>query len=157
MIISLDGNAGKFVCGHVTLHTVEFFKELQQKVEMFNVNVFNTKVIHDEAKLEWTPLMAPKSWRGSSLVEALSNKVQSEKVIGKDASLGKSVTALANSKVDPAVLVLAQEIVFLDELVRDVRELDANIFWIRHRSIKMEVLEIDGAKPSFFPGEDTVE
>ncbi len=25
-IIPLDGNAGKFVSGHVTLHTMEFFK-----------------------------------------------------------------------------------------------------------------------------------
>ncbi len=136
----LDGNADKFVSGHVTLHTVEFFKELQQKVEVFNANVFVTKVIHDEAKLESTLFVAPKSWHGSSFVEALSNKVQSEKVIGKDASLGKSVTALANFKVDPAILVSAQEIVFLDELVQDIRELDANIIRIRHRSVQIEVL-----------------
>jgi hypothetical protein len=78
------------------------------------------------------------AWK--QLVEALSNKAQSEKVIGKDASLGKSITALENFKVDPAILVLAREIVFLDELVRDVRELDANIFGIRHRSVQIEVL-----------------
>ena len=153
----MDGNADKFVSGHVTLHTVQFFKELQQKVEMFNANVFDTKIIHNEAKLELMPFMAPKSWHGSSFVEALSNKVQSEKVIGQDANLGKSVTALANFKVDPAILVLAQEIVFLDELVWDVRKLDANIFWIRHRSVQIEVLEINGAEPSSFPGEDTIE
>ncbi len=129
-----------------------FFKKLQQKVEMFNANVFNTKVIHDEAKLEWTPFVVPKSWRGSSFIEALSKKVQSEKVIGKVASLGKSVTALANFKVDPAISVSAREIVFLDELVWDVRELDANIFGIRHRSVQIEVLEINGAEPSSFPG-----
>ncbi len=103
------------------------------------------------------PFVAPKSWHGSSFIEALSNKARSEKVIGKDASLGKSVTALANFKVDPAILVSAQEIVFLDELVRDVRELDASIFGIRHRSVQIEVLEIDGAELSSFPGEDTVE
>ncbi len=51
--------------------------------------------------------MAPKSRRGSSFVEALSNEAQSEKVIGKDASLGRSVTALANFKVDPAVSISA--------------------------------------------------
>ncbi len=153
----MDGNAGKFVSGHVTLHTVEFFKELQQKVEIFNADVFDTKVIHNEAKLEWMPLMVPKSRHGNSFVEALSNKAQLEKVIGKDASLGKSVTALLNFKVDPAISVLAQEIVFLDELVWDVRKLDANIFWIRHRSVQIEVLEINGAEPSSFPGEDTIE
>jgi hypothetical protein len=101
----LDGNAGKFVSGHVTLHTMEFFKWLQKKVEMFNANVFDTKVIHDEAELEWTPFVVPKSRRGSSFVEDLGIEAQSEKVIGKDASLGKSITALANFKVDPAVSV----------------------------------------------------
>jgi hypothetical protein len=156
-IIPLDGNASKFVSGHVILHTVEFFKMLQQKVEMFNANVFDPKVIHDEAKLEWLPFMVPKSWHGSSFVEALSNEAQLEKIIGKEAILGKSVTSLANFKVDPAVSVLAQEIVFLDELVQDVRELDANIFWIRRRSVQIEVLEINGAEPSSFPGEDTIE
>ncbi len=104
---------------------------------MFNADVFDTKVIQDEAKLEWTPFMAPKSRHGSSFVEALSNEAQSEKVICKDASLGKSVTALANFKVDPAASVSAQEIVFLDELIQDVRELDVNIFWIRHRSVQI--------------------
>jgi hypothetical protein len=71
--------------------------------------------------------------------------------------LGKSITALANVKVDPAVLVLAREIVFSDEPIQDVRELDANIFWIRHRSVQIVVLEIDGAEPSSFSEEDTVE
>jgi hypothetical protein len=124
---------------------------------MFNANVFDTKVIHDEAELEWTPFVVPKSRCGSSFVEVLGNKARSEKVIGKDVSLGKSVTALANFKVDPAILVSAQEIVFLDELDRDVREFDANIFGIRHRSVQIEVLEINGAEQSSFPGENTVE
>jgi len=124
---------------------------------MINADIFHTKVIHNEAKLEWMPFVAPKSWHESSFVEALSNKARSEKVVGKDASLGKSVTALADFKVDPAVSILAREIVFLGELVRDVRELDANIFGIRHRSVQIEVLEINGAEPSSFPGEDTVE
>jgi hypothetical protein len=26
---------------------------------MFNANVFDTKVIHDEAKLEWMPFVVP--------------------------------------------------------------------------------------------------
>jgi hypothetical protein len=77
---------------------------------MFNANVFDTKVIHDKAELEWTPFVVPKTRSGSSFAEALSNEAQLEKVIGKDASLGKSVTALANFKVDPAVLVLAREV-----------------------------------------------
>ena len=49
---------------------------------MFNADVFDTKVIHDEVKLEWMPFMAPKSRSGSRFVEALSNESQSGKVIG---------------------------------------------------------------------------
>jgi hypothetical protein len=47
--------------------------------------------------------------------------------------------------------------VFIDELIRNVRDLDANIFWIGHRSIQVEILKGDGAKASTFLREDTVE
>jgi hypothetical protein len=124
---------------------------------MFNANVFDTKVIDNEVELEWTPFVVPKTQSESNFVEALSNEAQLEKDIDKYASLGKSETALANFKVNPAVLVLAQEVVFLDKLIWDIRDLDGNIFRIRHRRVQIEVLEIDGAEPSSFPGEDAVE
>jgi hypothetical protein len=94
------------------------------------------------------PFVVPKTRSGSSFVEALSNKVQLEKVIGKNASLGKSITALVNFKVDPTISVLAQEVVFFDKLIRDIRDLDVNIFRIRHRCVQIEVLEINDAEPS---------
>ncbi len=50
-----------------------------------------------------------------------------------------------------------RDCIFLDELARDVRELDANIFRIKHRNVQIEVLEINGAELSSFLGEDTVE
>ena len=71
--------------------------------------------------------------------------------------MGKAITTLANFEVDPAIAVTTSEVVFLDEFIRDVGELDAHILRIRHRSVKVEVLEINGAKLSAFPGEDTVE
>jgi hypothetical protein len=58
---------------------------------------------------------------------------------------------------DPAISVLAREVVFLDEFIWDVRELDANIFRLEHRHVKVEVLEVDGAEPGAFPGEHAVE
>ena len=59
--------------------------------------------------------------------------------------------------LDPAVAVATGEVVFTDEFIRDVSELDANIFRIRHGSIKIEVLEVNGAEVCTLPGEDTVE
>ncbi len=101
--------------------------------------------------------MAPETRCGSSFIEALSNEAGSKKVIGKDAGLGKSVTALANFKIDPAVLVATNKVVFIDEFFRDVRELDAYIFGTWHGHVQIEVFEVDGAEASTFSGEDTVE
>ncbi len=51
------------------------FLRSSRRFEMLNANVFDTKVIHNEAELKWTPFVAPETWRGSSFVEALGNKV----------------------------------------------------------------------------------
>ena len=71
--------------------------------------------------------------------------------------MGKAITTLSNFEVYPAIAVATSEVVFLDELIRNVRELDANIFGIGHGGIKVEVLKVNGAEPSALPGEDTVE
>jgi hypothetical protein len=71
--------------------------------------------------------------------------------------LGKAITTLANFEVDPAIAVTTREVVFLDEFIWDVEELDANIFGLGHRSVKIEILQVNGAEPCTLPGEDTVE
>ena len=52
----------------------------------------------------------------------------------------KAIAALANFKVDPAIPVPTNAVVFLDEFFWDVGELDANIFWVWHRVVQIEVL-----------------
>jgi hypothetical protein len=59
-------------------------------------------------------------------------------------------------KVNPSVLVLTCQLVFVDELIRDVQDFDANIFGIGHQSIQVDVLKVDGAEVGTFPREDTV-
>ena len=83
---------------------MDFFEKVKKKVEMFNTHVFNTKVIHNETELKWTPFVVPETRRGSSFVEAFGNKVGSKEIISEDTSLGKTVAALANFKVDPVMI-----------------------------------------------------
>jgi hypothetical protein len=71
--------------------------------------------------------------------------------------LGKAVTALANFKVDPAIVVPTWKVVFLDEFFWDIGELDANVFGIWHWSVEIEVFYVDGAELCSLSGEDTVE
>ncbi len=92
-----------------------------------------------------------------SFVVALSNKAGSKKIIGKDAHLRETKTALANFEVYPTILIATCVIAFKDEFLRDVGNLDSNIFKIRHGCDKVEVLEVDGAEANTFPGYYTVE
>ncbi len=72
---------------------------------MFNSNIFDAKVIKDKEKLDGMSFVAPKSQCEGSFIVALSNEVQLKKIVGKDAGLGKTVTALVNFKVSPTVAV----------------------------------------------------
>jgi len=71
--------------------------------------------------------------------------------------LGEPIAALSDLEVNPAIAVSTREVVFTDELIRDVSELDANIFRLWHWRIQIEVLEVNGAEACALPGEDTVE
>jgi hypothetical protein len=71
--------------------------------------------------------------------------------------LGQVVVSLADFKVNPSISVLTCQLVFFDELIRDVQDFDANVFGIGHRSIQVEVLTVNGAKAGTIPREDTVE
>ncbi len=84
-IIPFDVHASKFVTSHVELHSTVLLEKIQEMVEMFNSNLFDTKVVHNEAELDGKPFVAPKSLRGVSFVVAPSNKAGLKKIIGKDA------------------------------------------------------------------------
>jgi hypothetical protein len=85
------------------------------------------------------------------------SKVGTKKIIGQDTSLGKPITAPPNFKIDPAIGVTATKVVFRDEFVWDVWELDADLFGIGHGSVQIEIFDVDGAEAGTFPGENAVE
>jgi len=126
-------------------------------VEVFNSNIFYTKVIYYEAELDGTPFVAPEARGGFSLIVAFSKKAGSEEIIGQNASLGKAITASANFEVDPTVAVPTRKLVLFNKFGQYVCDFDADILRIGHWSIEVEVLEVDGAESSAFAREDTVE
>jgi hypothetical protein len=71
--------------------------------------------------------------------------------------LGKTVATLADFKLNPSVMVQTCELVFIDELLLNVQDFDANVFWLRHVRVEVEVLKVDEAKECTFLEEDTVE
>jgi len=71
--------------------------------------------------------------------------------------LGKTIAALANFEVDPAIAVCTCKLVLFNEFSWDVCDFDEDIFRIRHWGIKVEALEVDGAEARAFAREHTVE
>jgi hypothetical protein len=71
--------------------------------------------------------------------------------------LGESIASTANFKVDPAIAVTSEEVVFNDEVIWNVGEFDTDIFRIWHGSVQVEVLDVNGAEAGAFSGEDAVE
>jgi hypothetical protein len=49
--------------------------------------------------------------------------------------LWEPVASLTDFEIYPTVTIAAFEVVFIDELVWYVRQLDADIFWIFHGSV----------------------
>ena len=53
VVVPLDGDASKFVAGHVELDAMVFLEEIQEEIKVLDANVFDTKVIDNEAELDW--------------------------------------------------------------------------------------------------------
>ncbi len=55
---------------------------------MFHTDVFHSKVIHDEAELDRTPIVAPEARGGFNFIIAFDEQAGPEEIVGENASLG---------------------------------------------------------------------
>jgi hypothetical protein len=107
--------------------------------------------------LDGTPFVVPEAWGGFGLVISFSKKARLEEIVGKNAGLGQAITALASVEVDPTITIATLKFVFLNEFCRNVCVFSADIFRVRHRSIEVEILEVDGAEMCTWARKYTVE
>jgi hypothetical protein len=110
------------------LDSVELFKIIEKMVEVFKPAIFHPKIINNESELDRTPFVAPETWGGFCLVISFSKKAGLEEIVGKIASLGKAIAAMANFEVHPGIMLLTFKFVFLKEFQWYVCDFDADIF-----------------------------
>jgi hypothetical protein len=103
-------------------------------------NVLDGKVVGNECKHDGVPFVAPELGDGGCLVVVEFDKAVSEEFVGKDACLGETVHATAHFKVDPRVSSNLVELVLVDELLGDVRKLDADVLWLVKRDVQIKAL-----------------
>jgi hypothetical protein len=144
--VPFDVDIHKFVASNVELDLMELLEHIAEMVEVFNPNIIHPKVINYEAELDGTPFVAPEAWGAFGLVISFSKKAGLKEIVGNYAGLGEAIIALANLKVDPTVTIVTLKVVFLDKFRWNVCNFNANIFRVRHWSIKVEVPEVDGAE-----------
>ncbi len=127
------------------------FDNLVKMIQVDFANVLDGKVVNNE------PFVAPKPRGGGCLVVVKFGKAVLEKFVGKDACLGETIHATAHLKVDPGVANKLVELVLVNEFLRDVCKLDADVLWPFKQGVKIEVLEVHGGKPGITLGENTVD
>jgi hypothetical protein len=66
------------------------------------------------------PFVAPEAWGGFGFIIFFSKKVGLEEIVGKTASLGKAITALANFEVNPTITIATLKFVLLKEFHHNV-------------------------------------
>jgi hypothetical protein len=131
-VVPFDVNTCKFVASHVELDTVELLENIAEMVEVFKPNILHLKVINNQTELDETPFVALEAWGGFCFVISFSKKVGSDEIIGKNAGLGKAITALAIFEVNPTVTISTLEFVLLNEFCQDICNFNADINRVRH-------------------------
>ncbi len=107
--------------------------------------------------MDGPPFVASEARHRSSFVVAFSHQAGSKEIVCEDAGLGQTITPLADFEVNPPITIPTGEIVFLDKFLRYVSNFYSDVFWVRHRCIKVEVLEVDRAEACTFPRQNAVE
>jgi hypothetical protein len=156
-IVPFDVDTGKLVPCHVELYSMKCLENIKEVIEVFYADIFYSKVINNEAELDGISFVAPEARGGFHLVVTFNEKAGLEEIIGKDASLGQTITTLANFEVDPTIVVRTYKLVFLHEFSGDIRDFDADVLMVGHWGIEVEVVEVDGAEVRAFGREHTVE
>ena len=73
-----------------------------------------------------------------------------QETVSKDSGLGQTINAATNFEVNPTVVSKGEEIVFFNESLRNIGELDVDVLGVIARSCEVEVADVE--TDDFFVG-----
>ena len=114
-------------------------------MHVVHVGDFYPKIVDDEAENDTSPDVMPEARSVLALVVALFGQSLFEELVGNDdAGLGEAVHSFSNFNVDPFFVIdQVLEVVFYDDFFRDDVESEAHVFRIGHRSVEVEVGQVN--------------
>ena len=101
--------------------------------------------------------MAPQAWSRSGLKISVRAEAVGEQIIGKFASLLEAVDSFGDLEVDPFIIDVGIQIVFINEFAWDVSEFDPDVLRAVKRCSKVEVLDVEAGKLGTWAGGDAVD
>ena len=102
----------------------------------------DAKVIHNEHKNDGSPFVLPEAGCGGTLIVAMLGQMLSEEIIGQFASLFQPIDTLVDLEVYPSIEGILGEVVFVNKLLGDLGDVDADIFRAIKGSAQVEVGEV---------------
>ena len=115
-----------------------------QVVHVIHVGNFYSKIIDDEAENDAASDVTPEARSVLALVVSFFGKSLLEELVGNDAGLGEAIHSFPNFDVDPSNFVnQVLEVVFYDDLFWDDVELEAHVFRIGYRGVKVKVGQVN--------------
>ena len=114
---------------------------LDQMVGMLFADVFDAKVIHDEAEADWAPLV-PKAGSVAYRGVTIASQEVDELLFSKYARLWKAIHAAVYFGIDFAFVDNGVKIVKVNDFQWDEVDWDEHIFIVVHRCPKITVLDV---------------
>ena len=92
--------------------------------------ILNVEIINYEGKQDRSPFVAPQTRGLVALVVVVIEKACPQEVIGKAAGLRETIDTITDFEIHPALVYVFVKVILVDEILRDVSELDFYVFRI---------------------------
>ena len=138
-VIPFEIDPDKFSTCPVCADLIVFLEGSEQVLSIVAACVLDAEVVHNQREDHWACLMAPQTWGDVTLDVATGIEVFGEEVVGKFACLFEPVHALGELEIYPPVVYILFEVLFIDDLLRDVGELDAGVLGPVQWCVEIEI------------------
>ena len=134
------------------------FLENTKEVLRVNItNIFDTEVIDDEDKLKRAPLVTPDTRSGGGLVVVVFLKAFVEDIFGTFAVLREAADTFADFKVNPTIMNMFGEVLFIDKVLGNVGKFGSGVLWAVERVFEVKIEDVKAGKLGAWARQDTVE
>ena len=103
VVVTFKVDAGLLVSFPILSESVVFSEDLFEVKGVEFADIFDAKIISNQAKHNRMPLVAPEAKSGGALLLVMGLEAFLEQIVGEGAQLGKAIDSVADIKINPAV------------------------------------------------------